>query len=576
MKHLLWSIVATMAVLVAAVTGCGRAPRYDARLVAIDSLMHDAPDSALALVQAIGTLPAPADRAYRDLLLTQARYRCYVTATSDSDINRALAYYRAHSGEREKLTRAFIYKGAVMDELGHPDSAMLYYKHAEATAAPDDYFNLGYAKMRIGALYQNQFSQDSSALNVLREAKHYFEILRDTNYIIVTLGKLGAINGIIRPDSTKLFFREAINLAQQYNPSLQYTYKSKLAGLYIHEENYKQAKQLAMDVMINGAEYCGENQFYFYACEAYLKLGFPDSAKHILGILPKLENPVDSMNYYNTMAELALWDGNNNEYGKYTELSKKITTRILLSKKESVLTQANREFDNLQHEKRSHKLKNSFGLFILITTLVILLFLGVLCRLKYKLHRFEIEKSNILREMETTMMELADLKEKQELNTHQEEPALNQISELVGYRISAINELYDAIRIKTNEASDKRKSVMPLSGLLKELNEKKQLLEINLSESFWDKMKMSVDGEYNGIVTFVQSQYPELTDNDIKLFCLLCANISPQIIRLCMNYTSDKTSSTYRNRIIQKKMGLDMTFDQFISRYMKGDFNDKN
>ena len=85
MKHLLWSIVATMAVLVAAVTGCGRAPRYDARLVAIDSLMHDAPDSALALVQAIGTLPAPADSAYRNLLLTQARYRCYVTATSDSN-----------------------------------------------------------------------------------------------------------------------------------------------------------------------------------------------------------------------------------------------------------------------------------------------------------------------------------------------------------------------------------------------------------------------------------------------------------------------------------------------------------
>ena len=29
-----------------------------------------------------------------------------------------------------------------MEELGHPDSAMHYYKTAEATAAPDDYYNL--------------------------------------------------------------------------------------------------------------------------------------------------------------------------------------------------------------------------------------------------------------------------------------------------------------------------------------------------------------------------------------------------------------------------------------------------
>ena len=32
--------------------------------------------------------------------------------------------------------------GSVMEELGHPDSAMHYYKTAEATAAPDYYYNL--------------------------------------------------------------------------------------------------------------------------------------------------------------------------------------------------------------------------------------------------------------------------------------------------------------------------------------------------------------------------------------------------------------------------------------------------
>ena len=188
--------------------GCSGAHRYDSRLTAADGLMQSAPDSALTIIESVcpDSLSAAGDRAYRALLLTQARYRYYITATSDSDINRALAYYRAHPKEREKLTRAYIYKGAVMDELGHPDSAMLYFKQAEITAAPDDYFNLGYVKLRIGELYQALLIQDSAAIIRLQDASHYFEMLNDTNYLIVTLGKLGAISGIVCPDSTKEYF----------------------------------------------------------------------------------------------------------------------------------------------------------------------------------------------------------------------------------------------------------------------------------------------------------------------------------------------------------------------------------
>ena len=254
MKHLL-AVIVTVMVLVAVVTGCGGAGRNDARLVAADSLMQPDPDSALALVQAVprGSLTREGDRAYRDLLLTQARYKCYITATSDSDINRALDYYRRHSGEREKLTRAYIYKGAVMEELGHPDSAMLYYKHAEATAAPDDYFNLGYVKLHIATLYQDQVSQDSSAIIRLKDAIHYFSLLNDTNFLITAYGDLGTILIENNMDSSELYLIKAISLARQFNPSKQYTYKSKLSGFYLfYKEDYLKAKELAMDVYNKG------------------------------------------------------------------------------------------------------------------------------------------------------------------------------------------------------------------------------------------------------------------------------------------------------------------------------------
>ena len=62
------------AVLVTLVTGCGGAHRYDERLVQADSLMQPDPDSALATLTAIDSLTGEGNLAYRDLLLTQARY----------------------------------------------------------------------------------------------------------------------------------------------------------------------------------------------------------------------------------------------------------------------------------------------------------------------------------------------------------------------------------------------------------------------------------------------------------------------------------------------------------------------
>ena len=113
-------------------TGCSGEGSYDKRLLMADSLMSVNADTALWRLEHINgeELGNARDRAYHALLLTQARYKCYVTATSDSAINTALKYYEQHPAEREKLTRAYLYKGAVMEELGQVEPAMTYYKKA--------------------------------------------------------------------------------------------------------------------------------------------------------------------------------------------------------------------------------------------------------------------------------------------------------------------------------------------------------------------------------------------------------------------------------------------------------------
>ena len=559
-------ILVVMVVLGAVVTGCEGARRYDSRLAAADSLMHVNPDSALLLVEVVcrDSLSGEGDRAYRDLLLTQARYKAYVTATSDSDINRALAWFRAHPSDREKLTRAYIYKGAVMEELGHPDSAMLYYKTAEASSSPDDYFNLGYSKMRIAELYQGSMTHDddSAAIARLHDAIHYFNALKDTNYLIISLGILGAIQSEHCHDSAKACLNQAISLAQQFNPSLQYTYKSKLSGVYIEEHDFKRANELAMDVFRNGQEDCYENQYYYYAAISFLRLGLIDSAKYIASCVPKPCDAVDSISYYNMMAETAKAENNLEKYGEYIALSKDITSRFLFSQsqKENAISPTELKFDNQQLEDKHERLHRFNGtLFSLITVLLIAL-IWTACALKRSVRIFERDKEQIKQDFEESL---------KALRVESEKKNSEQISEVISNRLSAMEELYHDLRFIIRD-NQRTKKIVPFSSLLSMMNEKNELLEVQPSESFWQKLRLSVDGQYKQIVTYVEKTYPNLTDQDIKVFCLLCAKVSPQIIKLCMNFKNVRSVSNYRNKLTKKKMGLDMDLEEFIATYMAG------
>ncbi|MBQ9576230.1 MAG: hypothetical protein IJV11_05060 [Muribaculaceae bacterium] len=544
--------------------GRGASVRYDGRLAAADSLLRDEPDSALAIITALPTdsLATEHDRAYRYLLLTQARYRAYVTVTSDSDINRAVAYFAAcRPLDREKLTRAYISKGAVMDELGHPDSAMLYYKHAEATAAPDDYFNLGYVKMRIATLYLDQLSQDSAAIMRLKEAIGYFEMLNDTNYLISCYGNLGAICGVRYPDSTENYLVHAIDLAEMSNSPKQYTYKSKLAGFYYYKKkDYETAIGLVKDILQNGRDKCGETQFYYYGILSYIRMGLLDSAKEIFNQIPNPVDKIDSMNYHKVVAEMEFAENHPERVVFHTMQSGAHTNSILSSTKEKELVKSEVEFEKHQLERKnsnlSRQLNNNLSIAVIVIVSLCIIF-GFLIRKKQKnLKKQQFETEQMRKELETLVLKLKEQK--------------TDISKFAGLRISALSELYQAMRFKKKTDSIGIKKVVSLSTLLKDLEETYMPLKLDLDDTFWLKLRQSVDGEYNDIVNFIENNYPGMKERDIKLFCLLCSKIPPQIIKLCMNYSSSKTASSYRNRMIQKKMGLDMTFDDFIKNYLSG------
>ena len=612
MKRWPMVILVLLVVLGAVVPGCRHVVRYDRRLVAADSLMRTNPDSALSLLESLNYSPArgevarsdggggtalatDGDRAYRDLLLTQARYKAYITATSDSDINRALAYFSAHPADREKLTRAYIYKGAVMDELGRPDSAMLYYKTAESTAAPDDYFNLGYCNLRIAELYQSRFINDSAVVARMKTAARYFMAANDTNFLIIAIGTQGAYPKILGEDSARLYLKRAILLSKNIHSSNGLQYQSKLAGRYFFCGDYIKAKELAMDIVKNDRRNeCNEQQYYYYAARSFIRLNLLDSARWIISLTPAPENAVDSMNLYQFMAELSKASRRFDDYVRYNEAAREIDNRLMEASRNSRLVKTELEWNADQQEKKARSNAASrWGTIVGAILLGIVLLTVIAIRLYYRRIRyFRRRLDRISNELEQMLVETDN--EKQILQTLQEnyrrqaneknqqlsqenkirleleQASINsQVSDIIRYRNAALNELYQNVRIKS-AASDGRKRVLPLFGVMKELFENKGILNKPLPKAFWDNLRLSVDLEFQGIASFVERQYPQLSVRDLQLFMLLCADFPNQIIKICMNYTHDVTVSKSKKKLISDKIGLDVKFDEFIRLYLQG------
>ena len=593
-------LLATLS-LVAMVAGCGGAHRYDSRLVLADSLMQANPDSALALVQAVDadSLSTEGDRAYRDLLLTQARYKCYITATSDSAINRALAYYRHHKGEREKLTRAYIYKGAVMEELGYLDSAMLYYKTAESVADTADYFNQGFCNLRIAELYQFNHSVDTVVNERMRKAMECFVACRDTNYIIISMGSFGSYLYRINEDSAKVLLKQAISLARSANSPKQYFYQSKLAGINFYQQDYQQAKTLAMDIINNGKDLCDEKVFYYYAARSFIKLGHLDSAFWVSSIIPEPVIQIDSLNHYLLHAELAKASHDMVNYGLFSANAERIHRKILEGSSNSSLLMKELECDaSLQQAQ----LKNTYNTkIILIIVGMLILFVALVAaarrtlmgknrEFQQELDAAQQEIKRMVEESEKQISELLAERKKDKSQIKQINKQLSKVnkinrqpeqrdqdiheraSAIVRERNAALNELYDDIRIVfKSESEDEHRKSISLGSLIKDYHENRKIRLLTPKESFWKKLKVAVDLEYDGIASFMEHNYPQMTPREHHLFWLVCANVPQQIIKLCMNYTTAVTVSNNKRRLMKDRIGMDIKFDDFIKMYLNGE-----
>ena len=113
-------------------TGCQNRKGTAPILKEAEALMYTRPDSALQMLETISQSEQLTGKEQADyaLLLTQARSRNRITATSDSLIRIATDYYQ-DSNDKARKAKAFLYLGDVYMDMQNHVEAMKAMKQAE-------------------------------------------------------------------------------------------------------------------------------------------------------------------------------------------------------------------------------------------------------------------------------------------------------------------------------------------------------------------------------------------------------------------------------------------------------------
>lgn len=158
--------------VIALVVSCDESRSNNEAHESAERLMKEHPDSSMAILEAINpeTMATAEGKARHALLLSRARHRCGIRETDDSLITTAAEYYTRHpafapDGTSYKML-ALYHQGVVRENDNNLIMALQSYLKAEAEAVPlEDHYFLGYIYRHFCLLYEN--------IHAGKESVHY-------------------------------------------------------------------------------------------------------------------------------------------------------------------------------------------------------------------------------------------------------------------------------------------------------------------------------------------------------------------------------------------------------------------
>lgn len=222
-------------------TGCQGRTDTATTLTEAEALMFTYPDSALQMLEAIPYPERLTGREQADyaLLLTHARSRCRITATSDSLIRIATDYY-LHAGDNNRKAMALFYLSDVYTDMGRYTEAIVPLKQAEEaleevhpTIQSLVYSKLGYLNRKSGN-YELALTYYVKAMNIDRDSQNIEWFVSGlTNILNLPLSKV--------QDSASVYIKQLEETLPDARPDLQTKAYNNIGVYYYKQDMQEQA-----------------------------------------------------------------------------------------------------------------------------------------------------------------------------------------------------------------------------------------------------------------------------------------------------------------------------------------------
>ena len=540
---------------------CSQSNETEALFLNADLLMEDHPDSALNLLNIQPEIIeefSDKDCAYYALLLARATDKCKQSLLPcDSLLNVALDYY--DDDEKEKAV-ALLYKGRLAVEMEEAEEATTCFQKG-LTIIQDFPKELKTKNLLL-----------SSLGNIYFDAGYYDKSMEiyETMYECCTtdLEKSIALNNIStyyclieEKDSTLMLQRKALNYAIASGDSLQIAMSEHNLSLEFDSFDELDSALYYEKMALEGLpQKENHGNCYFNLGDLLLKTGKnKDSA---LYYLTKALDDVSIESKASCLKSLYKLEKENGDYktaNTYLEEHSAIIDSLFYMEQSTEIQQLIYEYNTKMQVKEeqikgNRIVRNTITGFVFVCFLIILIYQNRINRkkrlqLQYKqsLEQTQNKLSSLETTIENNQLMINLLKQKQNNLKQEHENKEQQIEE----REQAIARLKEEKQQLLNwllTQSSIYKRVITLSG--QTTTNKKQMKALTTTEQ--EQLKKTVFGIYQSYISFLQNEYPRLTEDDKLLLCLQETSLEPLSIAICFGYTDTHPLNQKKYRLKER------------------------
>lgn len=518
---------------------CGR-PSGNALLSAelqrAEDLMYPHPDSALHILQAMTPPKDELNRATWALLLTQAKYKCFVDQ-SDSLVNIAHDYFmKGDNAQRKAL--ALYHKAVLLKEKNEVDKALPYYLQASEEVKLTEDYRLAYLiHSHVGRIYAYR-KLYSYSLSCYHEAIQYAELSKNPFYIGDSFLEAAKGYAIKKEyDEALKYYDKAIEVGNIYGENkISLIALREKAGIYSRQKKYDEALKIIQEINPSlldapGCQMLGN---------LYYQINQLDSALYYFNkatdsnIIYTLRSAYQGLYYASEKkGEFEQAVKYSRKYWTYQDSINKIDrNKALIEMQEKYDQQRVKDEMTAKMTLQKQRIMMGIGVAILI-----------LCFIAYRIRIRNKERITRLAEAEERIETLNHL-----LEEAQKEPSPDAGQDDTFFKRILLQQL-GIIRMVANTPTAQNQAL--LRRLAETGNDEMPAEELIA----WKDLYPIIDRLYHGFYTRLTQHFGSvLTDKEVQTCCLLCAGFSTKEIAVI---TRQAVNTVYiRKSSSRQKMGM--------------------